>query len=204
MPFLRRSLLTLRFSHAPATQNGFPFTVSALQHLIILDLSAPVTFFIGENGSGKSTVLESLALAAHLLTAGNESVDGDPTLRALRPLAKCLKLVWSKKAVRGFFLRAEDFFGFAKRQTHRKAEMEQDIEDMHGKTMRQLCRHSSCAAGCTMWMGICTSLRKDRLCLSRLKRSLITIFMHPGYNGGVTRQRSCQRWSHNSFKNSKI
>jgi predicted ATPase len=126
MPHLR----TLTYQTPPHPVTTFPFTIPALKNLTTLDLSAPVTFFIGENGSGKSTVIESLALSANLPTVGSESVDGDPTLAALRPLAKCFKLAWSKKATRGFFLRAEDFFGFAKRQSQIRAEMEQDIADI--------------------------------------------------------------------------
>lgn len=125
MPHLR----TLTYQ-PPTRLTGFPFTIPALKALTTLDLSAPVTFFIGENGSGKSTVLESLALAANLPTVGSESIEGDPTLAALRPLSKCFKLAWAKKATRGFFLRAEDFFGFAKRQAQIRAEMEQDIADI--------------------------------------------------------------------------
>lgn len=126
MPHLRS--LTYQ---APVRPTGaFPFTIPVLKSLTDLDLSAPVTFFIGENGSGKSTVLESLALAANLPTVGSESVDGDPTLVSLRSLARCLRLAWSKKATRGFFLRAEDFFGFAKRQAQIRAEMERDVAEI--------------------------------------------------------------------------
>jgi predicted ATPase len=38
----------------------------------------------------------------------------DPTLVAQRSLARCLRLSWGGRTRRGFFLRAEDFFGFQK------------------------------------------------------------------------------------------
>ena len=38
--------------------------VEALKNLKRLEFSSPVTFFVGENGSGKSTMLEALAVAA--------------------------------------------------------------------------------------------------------------------------------------------
>ncbi len=39
----------------------FPFTVPWLLPTLALELSAPVTFLVGENGTGKSTLLEAIA-----------------------------------------------------------------------------------------------------------------------------------------------
>jgi len=39
----------------------FPFTVPWLLPTFALELSAPVTFLVGENGTGKSTLLEAIA-----------------------------------------------------------------------------------------------------------------------------------------------
>jgi predicted ATPase len=46
--------------------DGYPFAVPAVAALRAapLDLDAPVTFLVGENGSGKSAILEGLACAA--------------------------------------------------------------------------------------------------------------------------------------------
>jgi len=94
---------------------AFPFTVPAIRTLDGLALERPVTLFVGENGSGKSTLLEGIAAAARLPAIGSADVPRDETLAAQRRLGKALRLSWQKKATRGFFLRAEDFFGFAKR-----------------------------------------------------------------------------------------
>lgn len=48
--------------------DGFPFTVAAVRTLPTLPFSPTVTLFVGENGSGKSTVLEAIAAAAGLPT----------------------------------------------------------------------------------------------------------------------------------------
>jgi predicted ATPase len=93
----------------------FPFSVPALQSLNSIELKAPVTFFVGENGSGKSTLLEGLACAVDIPAVGGEPLCSDSTLDAVRPLADYLKLSWTARNRNGFFLRAEDFFGFAKR-----------------------------------------------------------------------------------------
>ena len=98
---------------AHATQ--FPFTIPAVQSLMgrTLAFTTPVTVFVGENGCGKSTVLEALARAIGSITVGRHQVADDGTLQHIQPLADSLKLVWNRKTRRGFFLRAEDFFGYA-------------------------------------------------------------------------------------------
>ncbi len=103
--------------------DAFPFTVPAIRTLAGLALERPVTFFVGENGSGKSTLLEGIAAAARLSTVGSAEVQLDDTLEAQRRLGKALRLSWKKRATRGFFLRAEDFFGFTKRLARLRAEL---------------------------------------------------------------------------------
>jgi predicted ATPase len=102
---------------------AFPFTVPAIRMLDGLPLQRPVTFFVGENGSGKSTLLEGIAAAARLPAIGSADVPRDDTLAAQRRLGKALRLSWQKKTTRGFFLRAEDFFGFTKRLARERAEL---------------------------------------------------------------------------------
>jgi predicted ATPase len=92
----------------------FPFSVPVIRALDELSLDSPVTFFVGENGSGKSTILEAIAAAAALPTVGTVSIGDDETLNAQRELARTLRLIWRRRTRRGFFLRAEDFFGFMK------------------------------------------------------------------------------------------
>jgi predicted ATPase len=97
--------------------------VPAIRSLGTLDLSAPVSFFVGENGSGKSTLLEAIAAAANLPAIGSEDVGTDGTLAGQRLLGDALRLVWNRRARRGFFLRAEDFFGYTKRLAVLRAEL---------------------------------------------------------------------------------
>jgi predicted ATPase len=106
---------------------GFPFDVPAIRSLGELDLGASVTLFVGENGSGKSTLLESLAIAAGLPAVGSGGLARDPTLVAQRRLADSLRLVWKARNHRGFFLRAEDFFGFQKEVVRGRAEHEAEL-----------------------------------------------------------------------------
>jgi predicted ATPase len=121
MPFLRSVAAKSSLSGAPKT---FPFSVPVVRALETLELPTPVTFFVGENGSGKSTLLEGIAAAVGLPTVGSDAVQDDATLAAQRSLAAQLRLSWSRRTHRGFFLRAEDFFGFTKYVARLRAELQ--------------------------------------------------------------------------------
>ena len=108
----------------------FPYSVPAVRTLAALDLTARVTFFVGENGSGKSTLLEGIAAAARLPAVGMNDLERDATLAAQRSLAGALKLTWTKRTHRGFFLRAEDFFGFQRRLSAERAELERRLAEL--------------------------------------------------------------------------
>ena len=102
---------------------GFPFDVPAIATLRELRFEAPVTMLVGENGSGKSTLLEAIAVAARLTTAGSAEAVDDASLEGVRNLAGSLHLAWAKRSHRGFYLRAEDFFGYAKRLASLRSEL---------------------------------------------------------------------------------
>jgi predicted ATPase len=108
----------------------FPFTVPVIRSLDVLPLRGAVTFFVGENGSGKSTLLEAIAASARLPAVGSADLDADATLGAQRELSDALRLVWSRRTKRGFFLRAEDFFGFAKRLSQMRSELLRRMEEL--------------------------------------------------------------------------
>lgn len=52
--------------NAVPEENRYPFNIPAVRHLRIqegITLNKPVTFFVGENGTGKSTLIEAIAVA---------------------------------------------------------------------------------------------------------------------------------------------
>ncbi|MCL5273136.1 MAG: AAA family ATPase [Chloroflexi bacterium] len=120
----------------------FPYNVPVIRTLDRLDFSTPVTFFVGENGSGKSALLESLACAIGSITAGSESVKTDRTLAPARELALHFRLAWSRRTHKGLFLRAEDFFGYVKHLAQMRTELEQDLKaaDEEYKTHSEMAR----------------------------------------------------------------
>jgi predicted ATPase len=109
-------------------ERGFPYDLPVLQDCRKILFMHPVTFFVGENGSGKSTILEAIALAYNAITIGSSDVNGDKTLGHLRAFANDLSLVWTKKNRKGFFLRAEDFFGYISRLHHQRQDMEDELK----------------------------------------------------------------------------
>jgi predicted ATPase len=107
----------------------FPFTVPFVQALERLEFTAPVTYLVGENGCGKSTLLEALACAVGSITVGSKSVGRDRTLDAVRPLGDALKLTWSARTQRGFFMRAEDFFGYVRAMAEKRQALARDLAE---------------------------------------------------------------------------
>ncbi len=111
----------------------FPFTVPAIATHIgdAVAFPSPVTFLVGENGSGKSTFLEGIACAVSLPGIGSDNPDTDPTLEHGRTLADAMKLRWRlRHPRRGYYFRAEDFFGFTKRMDSLKTDLLSEAEAM--------------------------------------------------------------------------
>ncbi|GAA4380984.1 AAA family ATPase [Nocardioides caricicola] len=94
---------------------AWPLTIPAVSQLVRdgLELSPFVTFLVGENGSGKSTIVEAVA-AAYGLSPEGGSAQGHYSTRATEsPLAGALRLRRGIGAARwGFFLRAETMHGW--------------------------------------------------------------------------------------------
>jgi len=141
------SSVTLKRPPGGPAADRFPFSVPAVRSLPELSFRSPVTFFVGENGSGKSTVLEGIAAAAGLPAVGSDDLARDHSLDAQRQLARALRLAWSHRTHRGFFLRAEDFFGFAKRLSRMRAELQQRVAEVGEQYKDRSAYAQSLAAG---------------------------------------------------------
>jgi len=91
----------------------YPFSVAAIRNLDELNLHSRVCLLAGENGTGKSTLLE--ALAAHYgfgLEGGNRNFGNDSTKsnHSVNPLVRALRLSFDRRTGAGYFLRAESWF----------------------------------------------------------------------------------------------
>jgi predicted ATPase len=94
----------------------YPFNIPAISSLDSLEIASRVCFFVGENGTGKSTLLE--AIASHYgfgLEGGNRNFSPHTTasVKSIEPLVGALRLSFTKKTGNGFYLRAESFFNVA-------------------------------------------------------------------------------------------
>ncbi|MEL7433747.1 MAG: AAA family ATPase [Chloroflexota bacterium] len=126
-------LRSIRLPDTDTQPERFPFTVPVVRSFTEMQFTAPITFFVGENGSGKSTLLEAIAVGANLPTIGSQDTHNDITLDGIRQLSNRFKWVWNKSRVRtGFFMRSEDFFGFAKRISKLMGDMKNDYESDEG------------------------------------------------------------------------
>lgn len=90
--------------------SSYPFSIPAVRDLDALSFHPDVTFFIGENGAGKSTVLEAIAVAMGLPAEGG-SRNVSRQQQEVSPLQRYLRLTKGYKAPRwSYFLRAESAF----------------------------------------------------------------------------------------------
>ncbi|BDC34610.1 ABC transporter ATP-binding protein [Candidatus Dependentiae bacterium Noda2021] len=98
--------------------NEYPFTVPLIRNLKEISFTTPVTFFVGENGSGKSTILEAIAYKAGFgVEGGSKNISFNTSdkknLSYTQTLADLLTLSWNSKPFDGYFFRAETFFNVA-------------------------------------------------------------------------------------------
>jgi predicted ATPase len=94
--------------------DAYPFAIPAIRALDELVLHPKVTLFAGENGSGKSTVVEAIAVAARFNPEGGSRHMTVSTRPSHSELHRYLRLVRGTRRIRtGYFLRAESFFNVA-------------------------------------------------------------------------------------------
>ena len=120
----------------------YPFNLPLIQALPQITFTSSITFLVGENGSGKSTLLEALACAIGSITVGSTDLRRDATLAPARALAQHMRLSWTKKTQKGLFLRAEDYFGYVKKMSEMRTDLEEDLrrvneENKHRSALAQ-------------------------------------------------------------------
>lgn len=111
----------------------YPFTIPTINNFTELEFTSSVTFFVGENGTGKSTLLEGIADKCEFNTAGGSRNNLYDVDAAESVLGKNLRLSWMPKVTNGFFLRAESFYQFASYIDEQEREFpEQGVLDSYG------------------------------------------------------------------------
>lgn len=100
---------------APAPSRQWPTSIPAVAQVLRdgIDLAPGVTFLVGENGSGKSTIVEGVAVAYGLSPEGGSRQAMHSTRPTESPLSDWIRLQRGVGANRwGFFLRAETMHSF--------------------------------------------------------------------------------------------
>ena len=95
-----------------AAGQGYPFSLPAVAALDQLEF-APVTVLVGDNGTGKSTIVEAIAVAAGFNAEGGSRNLQFETYATHSELGDHLTLRWQRRPRWGWFLRAETFYGMA-------------------------------------------------------------------------------------------
>jgi predicted ATPase len=115
-PYLKRLWLDASLIPAP---DEYPYCLPFLRDGFELVFDRAITILVGENGVGKSTLLEGIAVLAGYDEAGGgkgyRPVDHSRAVEAQGGrLAKALRAAWLPKVTNGWFFRAESFFSVAR------------------------------------------------------------------------------------------
>lgn len=115
-PYLRRIWLDREVVPDP---EAYPWCLPFLREAFELSFDRSITIIVGENGTGKSTLLEGIAALAGYDEAGGgkgyRPVDHAQAVEAMGgALARSLKASWLPKVTDGWFFRAESFFSVAR------------------------------------------------------------------------------------------
>src|SRR2546423_13558369 len=107
-PYLRRVWLD---ADRVADREAYPFCLPFLGDDFELSFDRPITIIVGENGTGKSTLLEGIAVLAGYDEAGGGKgympVDHSVAIEKMGgELAKALRASWLPKISNGWFFRA--------------------------------------------------------------------------------------------------
>jgi len=113
-PFLRR-LTVLE----EGLGDGYPYNLPWMDPEWELSFKQPVTIIVGENGTGKSTLIEAIAALAGYDEAGGgkgyRPVDHSSAIdKSGADLSGALRAAWLPRVTDGWFFRAESFFSVAR------------------------------------------------------------------------------------------
>jgi predicted ATPase len=101
----------------------YPFNLPLIRALDI-EFTSPVTFFVGENGTGKSTVIEAIASLCRLPVSGGSrnELAGSHGPDGSSPLAPALRPSFRRRPPDAYFLRSEFQAQFASLLDHRQSD----------------------------------------------------------------------------------
>jgi predicted ATPase len=116
----KRGLIALTFNRDKiASSKEYPFNIPALRNFSSLKFHPKVTYLSGENGMGKSTLIEAIAVNCGFNPEGGSKNFNFATRASHSVLHEYIRI--ARAPVRpkdGFFLRSESFFNFGTNIEH--------------------------------------------------------------------------------------
>lgn len=97
-----------------ATYDEYPFDLPVIRNLHTMDFHPKVTYIVGENGMGKSTLMESIAVSWGFNPEGGTMNFTFSTRATHSDLYEYVQLVkGTRRPKDGFFFRAESYYNLA-------------------------------------------------------------------------------------------
>lgn len=113
----------------------YPLNIPVIQSLDTLNFHPDVTFLVGENGIGKSTLIEAIAVGLGLNAEGGNKNTQFSTENTTSPLHKHLKYVRGYKRPKDtYFLRAESLYNLA---TYMDETVAAQLQGYGGKSLHE-------------------------------------------------------------------
>ena len=95
-------------------KNSYLFDIPAICSITSIEFHMPITLFAGENGMGKSTLLEAMAITAGFNPEGGTRNYAFSTYDSHSELCNAMRLIKNAQSPKwGYFLRAESFYNVA-------------------------------------------------------------------------------------------
>jgi predicted ATPase len=115
MSFADKGFITeMRWRGDPPQSDEYPLNIRALRDLESIRFNRRMTCFVGENATGKSTLLEAISVCLNLNPEGGTRGTQFATRSTHSPLSEQIKLIRGiRKPQEMFFLRAESFYNLA-------------------------------------------------------------------------------------------
>ncbi|GKV54866.1 ABC transporter ATP-binding protein [Sporosarcina sp. NCCP-2222] len=111
----------------------YPFNTDIVRNFNSLSIESPVTIIAGDNGCGKTTLLEGVAAAAECILISGEPMEREQRFSPAFALADELKLTWSVKTRNGFFFRAADYVTYTRNLALIKEEAKEKVEEIRAR-----------------------------------------------------------------------
>ena len=96
------------------TRERYPFCLPVFQQTPAIELTAPVTFFVGENGTGKSTLLRAVARRCGIHLWEGERRERFEHNPHERQLYRFLRVAWADGRVPGSYFASQEFQSYAR------------------------------------------------------------------------------------------